>query len=245
MSHQRSPVFRAAKLSEQVYSHLLRQISTQTVPPGAPLREQDLVAQLGVSRTPIRQALVRLAENGLVQLSGRSAQVRRLNREDIRHVYQVRRALEDTAVRLACGRFTAADFAHLDALTPVGREGEPVFNEACFQLDIELHRLIALRSGNTILAQEICKFHDVVQLVHKSVAESSGRLAEELRQHQQIIVALKKGDRRASRKALLDHLRSSYQTQVHCVRAATRRGSAARADGAEHGSRSQQASSGS
>jgi DNA-binding GntR family transcriptional regulator len=223
MPENELPVLRTTKLSDQVYELLLRRISTQAYPPGAPLRELELVAQLGVSRTPIREALLRLAENGLVQMTGRSARVRRLNKADVLHIYQVRRALEGVAIGLACGRFSAEDFAKLDALTPAeSLEATPKFDEACFELDIQLHRLIAVRSDNPFLAQEIKKLHDLVQLVHKPVAERRGRLTEELRQHGRIIAALKTGDRQASRKALLDHLRSSCQMQIRCVLATTR-----------------------
>jgi DNA-binding GntR family transcriptional regulator len=212
------PVFRTTKLSDQVYEFLLRRISTQAFPPGAPLRELDLVSQFGVSRTPIREALVRLAENGLVQMSGRSAQVCRLNKADVIHIYQVRRALEGVAIRLACGRFSEEDFARLDALTPPeSRQATSKFEEACFGLDIELHRLIALRSGNPLLAQEIRRLHDLIQLVHRPIAQHDGRLTEELRQHLRIIAALKAGDRKASRKAMLDHLRSACQAQIRCM----------------------------
>lgn len=223
MTENGLPLSRATKLADRVYEYLVRQISTQAFPPGASLRELDLVAQLGVSRTPIREALVRLAENGIVRFAGRGAEVRQLNRDDVLNIYQVRRALEGEAVRLACGRLTSDDFARLDALVPAaGAEAAANFDEACFRLDVELHRTIALRSGNAILAREIQKLHDLIFLVHKCVADNRGQLTEQVRQHVQIIAALKSGDRKASRKVLLDHLRSSCQIQIRYVLAAAR-----------------------
>lgn len=218
-------MFTTTTLADQVYEHLLRQISTGAYPARAPLRELDLVAQLGVSRTPIREALLRLAEYGLVEIAGRGARVRCLSEQDVVHIYQVRKALEAEAVRLACGRLTPADFARLEALRPAGRDADsPEFEAACFELDRELHRLVAERSGNPILAQELRKLHDLVQLVHKPVADRRGRLARELREHLQIIAALKAGDRAAGRKALLEHLRSACKTQVRCVQQANQGG---------------------
>jgi DNA-binding GntR family transcriptional regulator len=214
------------KVSEQVYEFLLRQISTQAFPPGTLLRELDLVSQLGVSRTPIREALLRLTENGLVETSGRTNRVRRLEKADVIHIYQMRRALEGLAISLACGRFSEEDFARLDAQMPSeSQEASPQFDEACFRLDMELHRLIALRSGNPLLVQEIRKLHHLVQLAHKPISDLSGRLREvkeELRQHVRIIAALKAGDRPGSREALSDHLRFSCQVQIRCLRDAAR-----------------------
>lgn len=211
MSENGFAVFRTASLAEQVYDYLLRQISTGAYLPGAPLRELDLVAQTGVSRTPIREALLRLAESGLVEMNSRSAQVRRLSSDDVVQIYQVRQALEREAVRLACGRLTEADFVHLESLAPKEGSGAsgPEFGAACQKFDLELHRLIAVRSGNTLLAREIRKFHDLVQVAHRPVANRAGRLDEELRQHREILAALKAGDRGAAQRALLVHLRSA------------------------------------
>jgi DNA-binding GntR family transcriptional regulator len=202
-------------LADQAYEYLLRQISRGAFPPGTELRETKLVSQLGVSRTPIREALQRLVNYGLVEAVGRSPRVRRLSREDVIHIYQVRRALEQEAIQLACGRLIAEDFAHLDALVPrVGGEVSPDEDEAaCFRLDIELHRLIVKRAGNPVLAREIRKLHDTGQLVRRPATYQRGWLAEEVRQHERIIAALKTGDRRAACQALRDHLRSAARMQ--------------------------------
>ncbi len=213
-----STVFKTVTLADQVYAYLLRRISTGVYPPRSPLREPDLVERLGVSRSPIREALLRLTEHGLVEVAGRSAQVRSLSSDDLIHIYQVRKALEGEAVRLACGRLTAEDFVRLEALAlnDCG-EATPEYEAACFELDHELHRLIAERSGNPILAQEIRKLHDLVQLVHKPVADRHDLLARERREHLQIVERLQAGDRQGSHKALLAHLRLSCQSQVRCV----------------------------
>jgi DNA-binding GntR family transcriptional regulator len=213
MTDRGLPLFQTRTLADQVYDHLLRQISTGVFPPGTPLRELDLVAQLGVSRTPIREALLRLAEYGLLEMAGRSVQVRRLSPEDVQHVFQVREALEGEAIRQACGRLTAEDFTRLETLVADCGEATPDRVAACIELDITLHRLIALRSGNPILAREIRKLHDLMQLAHKQVADS-GRLARELHCHRAIIAALRAGDRRGSCRALLGHLRLARQTIV-------------------------------
>jgi DNA-binding GntR family transcriptional regulator len=224
MTDTHPPPFKNVTLSDQVYAHLLRLISTGVYAPGQPLRELELVNNLGVSRTPIREALLRLAEYGLLEGSSRGYQVRRLGADEVVHVYQVRRALEREAIKRACGRLTATDFARLDALAPNAADRDsPEFKTACYQLDMELHRLIAVRSGNPILAKKICKLHDLVQLIHKPVADRRGRLDRELEQHLLIICALKAGDRPAATRALLTHLRSACRTWVRCVRADTAR----------------------
>jgi DNA-binding GntR family transcriptional regulator len=217
-----APLFTTATLATQVYDHLLRQISSGALPPGQPLREVELSQQLGVSRTPVREALLRLTEYGLVEGEGRSARVRRPTAAEVVHLFQVRRALEREAVRLACGRLTAADFARLAAADPNELADTDEFEAACYRFDLELHRTIAERCGNPLLAAKLRKLHDRVQLVHKPVADRRSRLARELAEHRAIIAALRAGDRRAARRAVCEHLAAACRSQVRCVRAAER-----------------------
>jgi DNA-binding GntR family transcriptional regulator len=212
--------FSTATLASQVYEHLLRQISTGAYRPGHPLVERDLVVELGVSRTPIREALLRLTDYGLVEGEGRSARVRQLTPAEVIDLYRVRRSLETEAVRQACGRLTPDDFARLDAAAPAGVADSDEFEAACYRFDMELHRTVAERSGNPLLARMLRQLHDCVQLVHKPVADRRGRLVRELEQHRAIVAALRAGDAAAARRAMLAHLRTSCQTQVRCLSAA-------------------------
>src|SRR5262249_2829946 len=153
-------------LGRQVYEHLLQRIFSGELVPGTTLREGELAAQLGVSRTPIREALGRLSEYGVVESRpNHGAIVRRLGREELIHIYQVREALEGMAIQLACGKLTDADFARLDKLAEAARDSSaPHFFKACDEFDVGLHLLIADRTGNPIIAHEIRKFHDITGL---------------------------------------------------------------------------------
>jgi len=209
-------VIQANKLSDQVYHHLLAEVLAGRLAPGTVLREVELAGQLGVSRTPVREGLGRLAAQGLAEIrANRSAVVRRLGPEQLRHTYQVREALEGMAAELACRHLTAADLAHLDSCSAaVPDEGAPGYCDACHRLDVELHRLLALRSGNPVLAREIAKFHDLVQLVRDRVASQSGALPLALRQHRQIIAALKARQPARARKRMIEHIRASCAVAV-------------------------------
>jgi DNA-binding GntR family transcriptional regulator len=204
-------MIRARTLADQVYDHLLRGISSGELSPSTPLRELELVAVLGVSRTPIREALARLAEYGLVEvLSNRTTYVRRLSKRAVVQIYAVRQVLERLAVRLACPRLTAEDLRRLEALVPEPtRRRTEAFVNACYEFDIELHRTIASASDNPILAAEIRKLHDLIQLVHKPVADRGQRLNRELEQHKKILDCLKARDRAGCARALVEHLRAA------------------------------------
>jgi DNA-binding GntR family transcriptional regulator len=101
------PVERGASLGDRVYEMLREYLRSGRVTWGESLREVSLAANLGVSRTPVREALARLASEGLVEAHGRSFTVPSLTREDLDDIYDLRVLLETEAVRQAAAR--AAD----------------------------------------------------------------------------------------------------------------------------------------
>src|SRR6266516_7702345 len=105
-------------LWQRVYDHLREEILAGRLKPGAELAEVALSEQLGVSRGPLREAIGRLAAEGLVTVRPRrGAVVRSLSKEEFLEAYQVREALEALAVRLAVPRLSRVDLARLQELT--------------------------------------------------------------------------------------------------------------------------------
>src|SRR2546426_7268669 len=110
--------FENLTLWQRVYEHLREEILSEHLEPGAELLEVPLSEELGVSRGPIREAIGRLAAEGLVTVRPRrGAVVRSLSKDEFLELYQVREALEMMAVRLAVPRLGADDLAKLEELT--------------------------------------------------------------------------------------------------------------------------------
>ena len=104
------------RASDRAYATLLDEIQSGSLPPGAVLAEVEQATRLGVSRTPLREALGRLAADGLVeQASPRVTVVAGIDAADIRALFAVRRALEEMAARLAAATDDRAVFADLAA----------------------------------------------------------------------------------------------------------------------------------
>lgn len=102
------------RASDRAYATLLDEIQEGILAPGAVLGEVEQAVRLGVSRTPLREALGRLASDGLVaQQSPRVTVVTAIDADDIRQIFEVRRALEESAARLAAERGDPAAFADL------------------------------------------------------------------------------------------------------------------------------------
>lgn len=98
------PVQRAASLGDRVYDLLREHLHSGRVRSGEPLRELSLAAELGVSRTPVREALVRLASEGLVEANGRSFVAPSLTGGDLEDIYELRLLLETEAARQVARR---------------------------------------------------------------------------------------------------------------------------------------------
>jgi DNA-binding GntR family transcriptional regulator len=189
---------------------------------GAHLVTQELAARFGVSHTPIREALIALAGIGLIDLlPNRGAVVRKVTPHEVREVCQVRRVLECTATRSACGRIDlaelhalAADLQRMTAVKP--RSGNGFIAEARV-VDSRLHDLIAESCGNAFLAKELSRLKILfrglrdVAWEHDEARNDFHRLAEEAHEHLAIVEALLAGEPKAAARAMARHIRSGMK----------------------------------
>ncbi|OZM76139.1 GntR family transcriptional regulator [Pseudonocardia sp. MH-G8] len=137
-------------LSATVVPAIRQMITTGALPQGAHLREAELATALGMSRGPVREALVELAREGLVvQRRHRGAQVITLTAEDAEEVYTLRLALERLAVARACSRLTRADLADLDASLDRMRGLTPDYSpDLAVELDLAFHDVLVRAAGH-------------------------------------------------------------------------------------------------
>jgi len=154
-------------LSEQVYNYIKRQILSGELEGGQKIPEETIAQQFGVSRTPIREALRRLNEYGLVYLKPRSyAIVVDLEPQEATHVAQVRAQLEILAVRQLAEEGTPDDF---EALEQIANECEDALKSGdiatTFEKDSQFHIEIAKRTGNRHLFELFEKIDAKMQLL--------------------------------------------------------------------------------
>ena len=142
-------VLNHATLAEQVYQHLRQQILGNAFPPNAALPEKTLASQLNVSRVPVREALHKLAADGLVTLKPRQgAFVSSLSPRQFLDAYRVREALEDLAIRLALPNLTHDDLAELGRLQGEMRQYAAADDaDAFFAANHAFHALFVERSA--------------------------------------------------------------------------------------------------
>lgn len=197
-------------LHERVYEALRRLVAAGALPPGTQLDEQSLAARLGTSRTPLRAAIARLAQEGLViNLPYRGAFVRRFTAEEIDGLYEVRAALEALAARKAAARITAAELdvvrAILDECHAALRAGDFAAYSAA---DARFHRALADASGNPTLLEVIEGLRLRVQLLRDLASSDPGLMERAPRERVQIVAALARRDGDAAARLLAAHIDS-------------------------------------
>ena len=152
-------------LIDSVYARLRDLILTNVLRPGQKLVDRDLAEHLGVSRTPVREALGRLAMVGLVEArSRRGYYVKQYTAAEMSDLYEFRKILEASAARLAAINADASQMREFEAILIKSEElaANPANHAKTVELDLEIHELIARASGNESLHQAIKTLMDKV-----------------------------------------------------------------------------------
>lgn len=186
----------AMTASDSVYTSLRKMIIDRELVSGQKLSEVALTQKLGVSRTPIREALRRLAADGFVNIVPKcGARVARMKREDIEDMYELRAHLEGWAAYRAAGRITPLTAARLEEKIA---EEEIIFAERDLERYIEVnrafHMLIAEASGNKSLAEYIAQIHERTFVCMVLIETSFDFDDPTLEDHREIVRCLKAGD---------------------------------------------------
>ncbi len=186
------PVGKKRRLSEQVYQVLLSAIINHEICPGTRLFEDELVRQLGVSGTTVREALAKLEQDGLVVKSPhRFTMVPKLSQQDIEEIYDLRLALETLSVRRVHERITPEGLARLKELVMKGEEAlEQGDLNGLVHYNEEFHNALCALSGNRRLIRMIQILRKQIRLFRvRGIRDYPG-----LEEHRRIVEALGERD---------------------------------------------------
>lgn len=182
-------------LRDEAYGRIRQAIIEGTFPPGTNLRDVDLAAELGLSRAPVRQALTRLADDGLVESKPQSfTRVAPLVSDDVRDALQLVRTLHEFAVRTALPWLTAEHVAHM-------RSANARFTEAvaagdvptAIEADDELHDIPVRICGNRALVTTVDRYTPLLRRLEWA-RFSTLPAHRSIRRHDQLIDAIEAGD---------------------------------------------------
>ena len=196
---------------DTVYLKLHQDIVQGTYPPGARLGEVELAEVLGVSRTPIREALRRLAADGLIEtVPNRGARVRTWDGSDAKNLFGVRAVLEGYAAARAAERVSPERLQTLsklcDEMDAAARPGEHQNIETVAELNDQFHFALHDASDNPLAARLIRGLIQVPVVLRTFRSYSPNRLAQSMAQHRDIVAALEHGDSTWAHSAMTAHV---------------------------------------
>ena len=195
-------------LSEQIYEYLRGEILTGRFAPGDRLDLGELVERLKVSKMPVKEAIGRLASEGLLEVQAqRGTYVSRVDPRELAETFEVRRALEMLAGELAAARVTRADLealrgliAEMEKSTEAGRH---------LELNFEFHGRIVELSENQKLIETYHRLSVPIQVagIHYRSENWVERIGQEQREHRAIVRALEQHDAEAVARAISEHIK--------------------------------------
>ena len=193
---------------DQVYGAIRERIADGTLARGARVHQEDLATELGVSRTPVREALRRLAAEGLVEMrTNRGARVADVSRGSMRGPYEARLIVEPGAARLAAQRAPSEALARMRAAIEYQRRAVPDIRSS-FEANREFHLALVAASGNEFLSS----FADqlwvarIGEAIYESQAESAEQMSRDADEHEQIVAAIATGNARRAEALTRRHI---------------------------------------
>lgn len=199
-------------LRRNVIASLLTAIFKGQLREGDWLNAQQLAAQFGVSATPVREALVEMAAVGIVEMQhNRGTVVRPFGPVQLQDIYHLRRVLETEATRCACGQIPAETLTELkrEMTELLGNRRAANWSDRAMKSDRQLHELIAKHCGSQRLAEEIARYHTLIQCIRDAVGNQSAAQQRALTEHLAIIQPLVKGQAERAAAAMAGHIQNT------------------------------------
>lgn len=198
---------------KDAYSLILDAIDDGVYGPGDRLVESELADRLGVSRTPVREALQKMEAQSLVKRDGRSLIVATLDHNQLAELYTVRSELEALAARLATRHATPEEVRVLQSMIDddMQRLNDA---DALARSNRRFHNQIHLASHNRYLVQQLDIVHRNMALMARSSLAVEGRPKIALAEHQAIVDAMMAGDGPAAEAALRVHISKAFETRL-------------------------------
>ncbi|MDI2032490.1 GntR family transcriptional regulator [Saccharopolyspora sp. TS4A08] len=198
----------------EVYDRLRAEIVDGTWEPGAALAELALAERYGTSRTPVREALRRLQQDGLVERGQRGMRVRTRSPEEILEIYEVRVSLEATAASAAAQRRTDFDLVRISraqkemSATPTSDPAEMA------AANLAVHEAIWAASHNGTVVDLLTRLNNHLTRYPATTLALPGRWEEAIGEHEAIIAAIERGDAERAHDLARDHMSKARELRL-------------------------------
>lgn len=202
------PLVRSKSLKDQTYEILRSSIITGRLEPGRLHNEKDLARRLGVSRTPVREALLDLSKEGMIVFVPRKGiKIRKITHKDVSDVMELRRIIEGYIIESCSSQLTPEDLKRIGKIIEkqmaMGRKGD---RKRYVEADRKFHMFLASKIGNRQLQNVMENLRDLLHFMAIKAIAYKERMEQVLKEHERIWAALKNRDQKKAREAMLLHL---------------------------------------
>ncbi|SMC65348.1 transcriptional regulator, GntR family [Desulfocicer vacuolatum DSM 3385] len=205
-------------LAKMAYNALRGSILSNTLTSGTIYNEKNLAQQLGISRTPVREALLELSSQGLIEfLPRKGVVVNSFKPQDINEIFELRQIIETHTFKMVCTQSATIDFTEIDqCLADQRRIAMESADIAKFmEIDRAFHMAFARQTGNRRLIAIMDNIRDILHIMGSYALVVEGRMNQVVLEHENILKAVKAGDVDTALTLLSDHLSQSKAAVSH------------------------------
>lgn len=209
--------FSNSSLTEHVFKILENEILNENLKAGDCLPEIKLSSELGVSRTPVREAIRKLELEGIVRtIPNKGSVVVGISQKDIEDIYTIRMYIEGLAATWCAENISEEEITNLRNVVELEefyvKQGEIM---QAWQLDSRFHEIIFKASKSHVLSQTLSNFHHYIQKSRELSFEKPGRAIPSVREHRAILEAIKKRDGELAGKLTFEHIKNAKENLLH------------------------------
>lgn len=211
--------FKSTSLADKVFEKLENDIIFGVYPRGEILTELKLVEQLGVSRTPIREALRRLEQERLIEDTGKGSVVLGITKEDLTDILNIRLRVEGLATYYATKNMTEEGLQELRHVVDLQEFYYTKRDtDHMREMDDQFHALICRLSKRTVIADTLLPLHRKIQRYRKASIEDKNRTAQVVIEHRKIFDAICAGDAELAERLTTEHIAHAKQSMLERVK---------------------------
>jgi|SRR5690625_368973 len=213
------PAEKAEKYDRQsIYQTLRQEISTGSLSPGSVLKEVQLSERFGVSRTPVRDALMRLTESGLLERTHRGLEVKGIDPEVVVQVYDMRILLEEEAAGRAAERHTISDVLRLEALLHRDQKLSDPEDPIMVRTNLEFHETIWKATHTPVLIDLLYRLSAHLIQAPRSTLGEGDRWKRSISQHEALLKAIQARDVTTARDTARQHFEEARSIRLEILR---------------------------
>lgn len=202
---------KTVSLADQVFEHIEKDILSGEYQRGEIITESKLSAELGVSRTPIREALRRLSQEHLIEESGKGSVVIGISEKDLDDIFLIRKQLECMAASMAAKNHTPEQLTELkETLELQEFYVAKADTDHVKHMDNKFHRILYKLTGSTVFYDTLVPLHKKIQKYRKASLQSGSRAEASVLEHRKIYEAIASCDEKLAYKTVLEHIENAY-----------------------------------